>query len=209
MPAIIGAPAGTYLIARSYKKLTTNPALGWANNYELVVDTPPGEVDLLDLAAAIASFEAEIHLPDTQLDRIVISTWVEDGEPYDPTTFVVIPRSELGTRLAGGQPLSLNNCLFVRRDTAFGRPGKIFYRRVMTEEDVLAPSGTLALANQTAFNLEVNTALTSSGLGAYFAIGVGMHMVMKSALLIDREVTGLTVAGARVIQFNNRYFDVP
>lgn len=209
MTAIIGAPAGTYLTARVYKKLTTNPDLGWANNYELVVSTPPGDVDLQDLATALSVFEGEIHLPDVQIDRVVLSTWIEDGQPYDPTSFVVFPQTALGTRLAAGEALSLNNCLFVRRETAFGRPGKIFFRRCMTEADVLAPAGRLALANQASFNAEVQNALTASGLDNYFTAATGLNFVMKSTLLINRDVTAFTVAGARVIQFNNRYFDVP
>lgn len=209
MTPIIGAPPGTYFTLRIYKKLTTNPALSWANTYE-VTNNEPVEAGFVDsLISVVSEFERMIHLGDVQFDRAILSSWVEDGTPYDPTTFITKPLTLLGSRVAGGQALSLNNCLFVRRETAYGQNGKLFYRRVMTEEDVLATSGTLALSNPVAMNTEIQAAVTAANVDGILNFGLTWGLRMKSALLLDREVSALTVAGARMIQFNNRYFDVP
>lgn len=209
MTAVIGAPAGTYFTLRMYKKLTTNPALSWANNYEFVSNTVIDDAEALALVTAVADFERAIHLPDAQMDRAVLSSWIEDGEPYDPTSFITYPLTGIGQRADAGEALSLNYCLFVRRQVDFGNNGKIFYRRVLTEADVNAPSGTAALLNQALFNTFVQDQIDNTGLTAYLGNGSTFGMRMKSALLIDRPVKALIVTGARVIQFNNRYFDVP
>jgi hypothetical protein len=209
MTAIIGAPAGTYVTLRTYRKLSTNPSLLFANTYEFEAQEPISEGSANFLISRWTSFELLMSLTDVQADRAILSTWIEDGEPYDPTSFITVPTVGVGDRLAGGQALSLNNVLFLRRQTSFGQNGKLFLRRVLTEEDVLAPSGTLALANQAALQAEVDDALSTSGAGDYLIPGEAFLMVMKSALLIQRPVTALIVAGARVMQYNNRYFDVP
>lgn len=209
MAPVIGAPIGTYFTLRTYRKLTTNPLLVFANTYEFVNNTVVGENEVNDLIGKWTSFEFLMSLPDVIGDRAILSTWIEDGEPYDPTSFITKPVVGVGDRLAGGQALSLNNCLFLRRAVAFGQNGKLFLRRVLTEEDVLSPAGVLALANPSALQLEVNEALTTSGALGYLNGEEPFSMVMKSTLLINREVSDLVVAGARVMQYNNRYFDVP
>jgi hypothetical protein len=74
---------------------------------------------------------------------------------------------------------------------------------------VFATTGVLALSNPAALQLEVNEALVTSGAGGYLDGSEAFSMVMKSTLLINREVGSLVVAGARVMQYNNRYYDVP
>lgn len=207
---LIGAPVGTYVTLRLYKRLTTNPALMWANNYEFVNEQSAITADDVEIAIQdFSNFEGDIHLGDTQFDRGVMSSWVEDGEPYDPSTFTTYPLSGLGQRVVSGDAMSLNYCLFVRRNTTFGQNGKLFYRRVLVEPDVNAPSGTPALVSAATLNTTLQTAITANNINLYMDGSNNLQLRMKSALLIDRPITGLTVAGARVMQFNNRYFDVP
>lgn len=207
---LIGAPAGTYVTARLYKRLASNPALSWANTYEFHALEQITQSNIDELVGALETFETTIHAIGVTMDRAVISTWVEDGEPYDPTTFISVPLVLGGTRVTNTDLLSLNYCLFVRRATTFGQNGKIFYRRVLQESDVNSPSGTPALSNLSGLESLVSGAMSTSGLGGYLGAGTaGFQMVMKSNLLINREVTQFQVAGARIVQYNNRYFDVP
>lgn len=206
---VIGSPIGTYFTLRMYKRLTTNPALAWANTYEFVSLTVTTEGDVNTLIARTLLFEQALHLPSAQFDRAVLSSWVEDGEPYDPTTFITQPLSAVGTRAVAGDPLSLNYCLFLRRVTAFGQNGKLFLRRALTEGDITSPSGTPALNSAAALQAEVADAVADSEMIEYLTGADAFQVVMKSSLLINREVTSFVVAGSRIIQYNNRYFDVP
>lgn len=208
MAPIIGAAVGSYLTLRTYKKLSTNQELKWANAYEFVVRASPTLEDLEALITVVVDFEDDIHGTEVLFDRAVLSTWVPDGEPYDPTSFIVKPLTTGGARTSV-VPLSLNYCLFLRREVNSGRSGKIFYRRVLQENDVDSPAGYPNLSNPAALTTLVDDALTASDFIAFMQGTQWAQLVMKSALPIEREVTGLTVAGARVIQYNNRYFDVP
>lgn len=207
---LIGAPAGTYVTLRIYKRLTANPSLVWANTYEFHSTANIAQTDVDDLVGAWSGFEQAMHLVGVHFDRAVVSTWVEDGTPYDPTSFITVPLSLDGTRPQPSDALSLNNVLFIRRQTDFGQNGKLFLRRCLVESEVNAAAGTLSLLNASALQIEVQGALASSGAGAYLGAGNGtFQAVMKSNLLLNREIQSLVVAGARVMQFNNRYFDVP
>lgn len=210
MSSIIGAALGSFITARVYKYLQTNPALRWANTYEFIVNSPPTEADLQACADALRLFEAAIHYSDTRFDRCVLSTWVPDGEPYDPTSFVTLPLVGSGSQTDTSDTLSLNHVLFVRRTTNFGQNGKLYYRRCLAESEVNATAGTLALVDPSALQTLIDGAMTTSGLALYIQNEVTpLNLVMKSALPIVREVLDFTVAGARIVQFNNRYFDVP
>lgn len=209
MAPVIGATPGTFFSLRHYRKLTTNPLLAFANTLEFVsreIVTSENAAKLIDDWSA---FYLALSMADAEMDRAVLSTWVEDGAPYDPDSFITRPLSGLGTRGTITDAMSLNNCLFIRKETGSGNNGKIFIRRFLSEGDTHSPSGTLALLDAPAIQAELTAAITTAGVLGYLKGTEAFQMVMKSALLIEREVNDLVVAGARVMQFNNRYFDVP
>lgn len=193
---------------RIYKYLTTNPTLSWVNTYELFA-LNEGEVgEPAAAVSALVNFEKAIHLNDTGFDRAVFSTFAEDGVPYDPLSFIVYPLTGTGAvSTVSASQLSLNNCLFVRKTVAAGRSGKLFYRRCLQEADVVSPAGTLALAPGNAVEGRVSDALTN--LVDLFGTGNTLRLAMIASGQPVRNITELQVAGARVMQFNNRYFDVP
>lgn len=207
---VIGAPIGTYFTLRLYKRLSTNPALMWANNYEFTNLAAPVSASDIDIAIdKFAALEQSMALTDVMFDRGVFSTWVEDGEPYDPTSFVTKPLTLLGLRGISGDALSLNHCLFVRRATTFGQNGKLFYRRSLLESDMASSSGTPSL-NGTGTLTALAAGIAAGGIDEYMdGETQNLQLRMKSTLLVDRPITGLAVAGIRIMQFNNRYFDVP
>lgn len=196
---------------RIYKRLVTNPALVWANAYEVQVTAELSQAELTAKVIEMVEYEQAVHLLDVAFDRVVISTFIPDGQPYNPTTFY----SEslvglLGVRGSNGDPLSLNNVFFVRRVVGFGQAGKLYYRRVLGEGDVFAPSGTIALlpaSNVFADFIAARTnLLTANLLGAAAS---PLKIVMAATNQPIRTVNNLSAAGTRVVQFNNRYFDVP
>lgn len=207
---------GEVLTVRVYKALVSRPDAVWANTYEFQVESgvtvSNGAAAANTLANALVSFEQKIHLSDVRFDRAVVSTFNEDGQPYNPATFVSVPiAGQNGLRVPGTEPLALQMCLLVRREVALGRVGRALYRRVLQESDVNAPSGTPSISD---------VALPSLGGlldTAFFDLtndidGTGLSLVMASRVapvgaLVVRPVTALTVAGVSVKKFNNRYFD--
>lgn len=196
-------------IVRIYKYLATNPSLMWANSYELIStsDLGPGAGD--NIVTALLNFEAAIHLDDVRFDRAVLSTYVADGEPYDPESFIVYPSSLEGeVSTVGKDPRSLNDCLFVRRVVASGRTGKIFYRRCLTDEDITSPAGSIQLADTSPVWDTVATAF-STYLFDYTNGSEDFRLCLIALGQQVRNIAGFAAAGARVRQYNNRWFDVP
>ena len=196
---------------RIYKRLVTNPALVWANMYEVQATTDLSQADLTTAAIALVQFEQEIHLTDVAFDRVVISTWLADGVPYNPSSFYSEGLTGLfGQRGSNGDPLSLNHVLFVRRVVGFGQSGKVYYRRVLGEGDVSSPSGTIYLlpvASVFADFLAAKTILAANNLLGLAASP--LRLVMAASGVLQRPVNNLSIAGVRIVQFNNRYYDVP
>lgn len=203
-------PNTTGYTIRLYKKLTTNPSIVWANTYEMqkINSSVPNLGDFSNMVAALTTFEGTMALTDVQFDRAVVSSHVPDGEPYDPTTFVTIPIIDtFGTRVVGGDEREpLNIVLFVRKDVEFGRTGKLYLRRSLSENDVTAPSGEVALSPNSAVQTLFYTALQY--LDAYVqGDATQFRMAMLAQGQPIRLVSSLTLAGARVVKYNNRYYD--
>lgn len=195
---------------RVYKQLTANPAVSWANTYEFRAGSTTTNAELLLAVIRAVAFESELHLTDVQFTRAILSTWVPDGEPYDPTTFVSLPQTLLGQRsFTNPEPLQI--VFTVRKDVNLGRYGFWQFRRVLAEGDVQAPAGTPALANQAGMQSEVDAAITASGIDLHFVSGTSdLKLVMYDGdHSHDRFMDGFTALGVGVRKFNNRYFDVP
>lgn len=208
MTAVDPGPTQGFTV-RIYKTLASNPSLSWANSYELITVGDPGVGAEADIISALVSFEQAIHLDDVFFDRAVFSTFAEDGVPYDPESFIVYPLSGAGTvSTVGLDPRSLNDCLFVRRTVASGRTGKLFYRRCLTDEDVTAPSGSLALSPLSPVWARVSDAVDAN-LVDYFGTASDFRLAMIAQGQVVRNITNLQTVGARVRQYNNRWFDVP
>lgn len=205
---------GDVYTVRTYKRLAQNPAIVWANTYEFVnVSGNQGTAVFSDFAGALANAEAGIHLVTTNYDRVVISTWVPDGEPYNPSTFVAINASSLfGAKVAATPALSLENCLRVTRNVTTGRVGQGLYRNVLTEGEVHAPAGAAAITNPdftsiggavgTMWNA-IQTAANAYGFRAVMAAKYG-----ASPAIVTRTITALSPSQRVAIKkLNNRYFD--
>lgn len=127
---------GEIFIVRIYKRYGS---LFWANNYEVQAarDIPFAQTGIIDLVDRLASLERQLHIPEVVFDRAVVSTYVRDSTPYNPETFTTLPLTGQGQNdLGQGEPVSLEHCLFVRRVTEAGRPGKLLYRGCLTEGGV-------------------------------------------------------------------------
>lgn len=204
--------------ARIYKRLAQRQDLVWANTYELnVIGSGVGnnEAAAKDVVNLLAEWEAGFHLEGVQFDRGVLSTWVPDGEPYDPFSFVSEPLTAvLGTRPIGSDRSPLQVCLLVRREVTSGRTGRALYRGVIEEADTLAVSGDPVLlpARQLVLQQLLNRPLPAAGdvalIEALNSLGVDPVMVGETGGIVrKRSVLGFSAAGVSVKPYNNRYFD--
>lgn len=196
---------------RIHKKLSTNPSLGWVNSYEYVAAEDAEYGDTIGLVNQLIAMEQAIHQVDVVFGKYVISTWVEDGAPYNPSSFVSVTLVGLVGLNTNGAPMSLHNCLKVKRAVGMGREGTILYRRVLGEGDVSSVAGDLvvspaALATYTAL---IEDSTTSMAMEPYFtglSSAVG-YLAMIGDVDEVRPITSLAAAGGSVVKYNHRYFN--
>lgn len=189
---------------RIYKRKASNPSIVWANTYEVYKPAGPVANVLMTDVNNMVGAEANIHLESTQFVRALISTWVPDGEPYNPLSFVSVPLTQIGSRSeAGSAAEPLQMCYRIAFKTMYGRQGFRLYRNCLLESDVAAPSGVPILdysGTQSGF------AAFQTAMSAYFDDTEPPYLVLASAGNI-RTVTGVSEAGVTVKKFNNRFYD--
>lgn len=199
------------ITVRVYKTAGIN--LGWANTYELYATGPIEGNDVLtelqNLVDTIASFEASQLLSTYRVDRVVVSTWAPDGEPYNPTTFSVYPIGGAGQRsVLGLEPMPLEFCVFVKKEVNFGRAGHWLFRGCLVDTDVNVSGGRsmLTTARWDAFNDAVNDMLAALNTSIFRLALIGNT---AQGLLARDVVNVVTSTQVRFKKLNNRYFDVP
>ncbi len=201
------------LTVRTYKTVP-NAQIAWANTYEVVVVDPTE--DPAESSARLETLKNEFVQAERGLlnslflfDRIVISTYVPDGVPYDPFSFVSYTVSLPGLYTTGNNPpLPLQLCTLIKRIPRFGRQGSILYRAAVGAPDAnVTPSGTTIVARrvneiQALYN-SLLTGITNAGFRLVMASG--RETVDFSTL---RRVTALEVKREMTFKkLNNRYFD--
>jgi hypothetical protein len=197
---------GEIFTVRIYKRYG---ALFWANNYEVQAaqDAPFAQTAISDLVDRLAGLERQLHIPQVTFDRAVVSTYVRDSVPYNPDAFTTLPLSGVGTNdLGQGEPVSLEHCLFVRRVTQSGRPGKLLYRGCLTEGGVTTVD----------FRAQISPSFVTTlqgRLNTWFAAWLQqtlwrLVLVSGDEQLNIREVQGLTLTPKITLkQVGNAYFD--
>ena len=187
---------------RIYKRLEGQE---WANSYEVQAAVASSDPTIMigNLQNWLIGLERSIHLTDVFFDRITISTYQPDSQPYDPTRFVSLPIFQQGQRARSGDALTLAICLFVRREVRFGRSGKLLYRGVLQEGDVAGYRSGLLTASINSLQNTINT--------AWSARPASWRLVMASGAPTPtdvREVVNLGVSALTVVKkLDNRYFD--
>jgi hypothetical protein len=112
----------------------------FANTYEIVAQSSEqntGETFWNTIAGRFANLESQLVFPFIQIDRVVISSYAPDNQPYNPTSFISLPFNIFGTRQVSGDIAPANLCLVVRKNVTYGRDGRNFYRGNLLESDVV------------------------------------------------------------------------
>jgi len=201
---------------RIYKSVDVAADQVWANTYELQAAEPADFDDLDDAVDRLVAFEKAMHHDTVAFRRAVLSTAVADGAPYDPFSFVSKTLTGTGdiASPAAASVLPLQVCLFIRRDVSTGRAGKLMFRQALGEGDVQGRFGQIQLTSPSAVNTVLSGAITSSTIDDLFGpVPVAnVRLVMAPGTTpgpLVRRVAGMTAVNARIIKYNNRYFDVP
>jgi hypothetical protein len=200
---------GEVFTVRVYKQIA---GFAWANTYEVqAVTEPPNSITAVEaLANAFAALDRAMLLSSATVDRVVVSTYVPDGLPYNPDSFTSIPISQPGLRSGAGQdPLPLEACVFVRRNAPTGRDGRLLYRGYLLESDVTTSSLRPYVAQQTlnTITATLNTWFTSTFPSSIWSIVMARGRPNPTNV---RIVTAF-IPDQRVVykKLNNRYFDRP
>jgi hypothetical protein len=201
---------------RIYKSIDVAADQMWGNTYELRAEPGAVSADLTSAVNKLVDFEKQMHQDTVIFRRAVLSTYVEDGTPYDPLSFVSYSLTGAGqvTSPLAAATLPLQVCLFIRRDVSSGRAGKLFYRQALGEGDVQGRFGVISLTDAAAINTRLATAITAASVDDMLGPTPvdPINLVMQSGVPgvgSLRFLSGLTAVNARIIKYNNRYFDVP
>lgn len=197
---------GELFTARVYKRYGDTV---WANNYEFRArqDVPFAQTALIELSLVLRNLEQPIYPSFIRLDRVVISTYQPDSRPYNPDSFTTIPLNEAGGAGFATDPMPLQYCLFVRRVTQSGRPGKLLYRGVFEESTVstsdLRPIVVASRLNQLQNHFSAWFQSLLTGPSPFELV-----LVSGDENLRVRTVQGLAVNQSVVIKkVGNAYFD--
>lgn len=179
----------------------------WANNYEVqaVTNISDPATALQELSDRIVALERVLHLVNIVLDRVTISSYAPDSQPYNPDTLATYPYSLFGQRTYTGDVLPLDACLFIRRNTNFGRDGRLFYRGCLSEADVATRGfrGVLTDTAQAAFRNIINN-WAQTGVGNLWSLVMASGTPNPTSI---RPVVNLDPSDRIVYKkLNNRYF---
>lgn len=207
----VAAPVqGESFSIRIIKSLAANPSLRWANTYEVfAVGDVISTAQLVDVYNSLVQYEQELHWNGVQFLYGTISTFVPDGRPYDPDSFLRVNTGASGLRGAGvsDEIEGLDTCLRVAFTPFTGRSGFRLYRGALFESEVTAPAGYKTLVDPDVINTRLSTAITSSGLDDYL---IGGTLDLAISLVGDtgaRYVGAVVVQGVTTKKLNNKYFD--
>lgn len=207
---------GEMFVVRTIKSFVASPERQWANSYELgSIGGATTYTDLVQAGIKLMDMERLWTLNSVRFTRLLISTYVSDGSPYDPHSFISLPLDNItGALGASGLDLQLplQVALYARRVVASGRYGKIMYRGALLEPDVNGAYDGWTLSNPNTISDRFAQAITASGVASLMADpGVGNLRLMMfgrtAAGINQRTVQDIIPVAARIVTFNNRYFD--
>lgn len=206
-------------VFRAYAAYDVRPSDDWSTILEHEVDVDIDSPVIQEIADSMVAGLQEIYLNNVFIDRVAVSTWVADSEPYDPGTVRSISYGVSGLRpFLLTNPVADDLTLFIRKGSSEGRNGKMQLRGTLTIADVTSESGSwviepLALSDYlsnveamaTIFGSVNNPVMIGVSLldTVYPAVGAGVKQVpvkVYSETPYIRFVESFTLVGPRTRQ---------
>ena len=134
------------ITVRAYMRFENRPTEEWTHTleYDYAGELAAGEAEVigLDLVEGLQN----LLLENVQIDRVVLSTWEQDGQPYDPSKLRVIPVGLFGAvEFLTDEPVDDDLVLYMRKSVSTGRAGKIQLRGGLLEGDIDVDNGSWVL----------------------------------------------------------------
>lgn len=194
-------------------KLDGARPLYWATTHEFSTNTGGSSANIDTFVGHAIAFHQLLLLTPYQIDRAVVSTLAEDGDPYDPETFKVYPSGAFGSRpLDGEDAYDLNIALLISRNVGFGRLGHMMLRGLLTEGDLTSIGGVVQLADRAGLDAELQSAIGGSShfhdyLSGDSPADVQLYQIRPGTLdNEERPISGYSVQRATSKKLNNKYF---
>lgn len=208
MSSISSFASGDLFEVSIVKSLLGSINSSWVNTYQFQATAGGTIADVETLGLNLVAFEQVFHNGNTFLTEARVATYRPDSKPYNPDTFLSIPSSAGGVRNPVVNPLPLNQTWFVKRDVDTGRYGKLEYRSVLQQSDVVINGGKYTLSSTFNGSGLLSSAFTAGSMAISGGIVTGkfkMVMITKKTGIV-RPVTGLTSAGVSDIKTDHVFF---
>ena len=189
----------------------SNPEKKWNNLQEIVCLNGTDIEGLQGIATAYGNFISLMSQITTFTEKVTVSTFMPDTNPYNANEFFVQPIGLPGGRaISSGDQLPLSVSLYLSKNVLTGHRGKLFVRGMLKESDVVFGGPLFALNNVGSMQVLVNAALTDSAFGLYVgqeASGLTACMASyRSGVTTIRPITSFQVSGVRNVSLNHKYF---
>lgn len=191
------------------KHHSSRPDRPWYNSYEFRNYTATGLSDLLTACLSIAIFESRLHRATTVFQSFTLSTWENDGTPYNPDTFVTRPLDLVGVVSALDEAMPLETCWRTSWLPQTGRQGFRLYRNCLAEGDVTSPAGKAILSSPLTMTGRLEDAIDTAAIGEFFTDGGGIVAFYMQSEANARYIGGVQSAGVTHKKLDNKYFDRP
>lgn len=213
----MAANVGEIFTARAVMRgETAGTPVRWANTHEFRAAGLTGGlfIDAGLVADAVAAFHRALLLTNFYVESVTVSSYAEDGAPYNPDTFLsrtVMERGLYGGQITAEAPttvLPITNTLIVKRQVDAGREGTLLLRGMLSEQDIQSDplTGAITLVNAAPLQEVVSNAYSALLTGLNRA--ADMVLASGSGLSINtRNVSGLLVKGVGNKKLNNKYFN--
>lgn len=206
---------------RTYMHYDVRPSDFWTCTLEYNIDDTVESPEMTSVCDELVNGIKEILLANVVIDRVVVSTWVADSDPYDPEALRTISYGVMGARgFTLTAPVADSLTLFIRKDVGSGRTGKIQLRGTLLNAQLDSDSGEWTIITADVDNFEgfvddfwtgASAIETPALIGlvllstTYPATAAGVKQVpvkVYSATPIIRAVNVFTLVGPRERQVN-------
>lgn len=186
-----------------------NGTIKWANTHEYRALARNNFFDAQTLALELAEVHKAFLLPAYKVERVVVSTWVPDGVPYNPDTFASFSFGMQGSRTrAGSEPTDLTVCLLLDRRVQGGRNGRILLRGCLTEEMLTAVGGRYNFQQPSSLDgVDFNAAMGRLLSAIYVPTNNAVWGMVMHSELGTRPIDAFVNPRITFKKLRNKYFD--
>lgn len=177
---VLSYAEGDNFILRIFSRLVDDNNVNWSNVFELTAREAGTNTTLENTAQQFITFMRNLMLSHAEVYRATVGTWVPDSHPYNPAAFLTVEATYGPGIIVKTNPLPPRVCWHIARDAKVGRPGKLFVRAALAEEDVEAAGADYVLFDPSVQDGILDDAVTAGQITGFFSGGnapLGLVMI--------------------------------